>query len=601
MANIVLNKKLSLCFFLLIICMANLFASDIDVSAYVDENTVGINDTFKLYIEISGSITSSFEQPLLPNIPFQNLGMSQSSSTSISVINGKMTSVKKQIYIYTLKPQNMGTFSIPAITIKIGKDTYKTNGVNITVAEQGTTKQNQPTQRTTQTTNFKTSGQINNEDIVFIAIPSKTSLYKNETFYVDYTIYTRYNLQPTRLGDEPSFNGFWKEDISGNANIEMKETTWNGQKYYSIHLRRLALAPNKTGTLTIPSQTLYADVIIPSNNFFSFADRRSISVQTSPIKITVNELPAPPKGVEFSGAVGDFKISSNLSQTQLKAGESATLTITVSGNGNLRQTNNPVFPDVSNLRVLGPETDTQHNINNEANTAKRVLKYAFLPQDEGFYNIPSIDFTYFNPIKKQYITLQTSEFKLQAERGNIVVSTYSNQKMINAEGSDIGFIVTNLRFSGFKILFKETWYWGLILFSIISIPAHYFYKLEQDKLSNNLEYFRTRKAKRVLKKYLKNTSFAYKHQQNNQFYDSAYKGILQYLTDKLSIPRGSTQTSILSDLREKISDKEQIEKLESFLNKCTEYKYSSSSVDNVDIHNDYFDLKNIVDGLTKQL
>ncbi|HPK41367.1 MAG TPA: hypothetical protein PKZ69_07060, partial [Candidatus Cloacimonadota bacterium] len=129
----------------------------------------------------------------------------------------------------------------------------------------------------------------------------------------------------------------------------------------------------------------------------------------------------------------------------------------------------------------------------------------------------------------------------------------------------------------------------------------YFYKLEQDKLSNNLEYFRTRKAKRVLKKYLKNTSFAYKHQQNNQFYDSAYKGILQYLTDKLSIPRGSTQTSILSDLREKISDKEQIEKLESFLNKCTEYKYSSSSVDNVDIHNDYFDLKNIVDGLTKQL
>nr|HPM02774.1 BatD family protein [Candidatus Cloacimonadota bacterium] len=87
---------------LVIICtfiMNGLIASDVSVSAYVDQNKIGLNDIFQLYIEISASDISNIEQPLLPNIPFENLGVSQSSSTSISIINGKMTSVKKKTYI----------------------------------------------------------------------------------------------------------------------------------------------------------------------------------------------------------------------------------------------------------------------------------------------------------------------------------------------------------------------------------------------------------------------------------------------------------------------------------------------------------------------
>ena len=95
-----------------------------------------------------------------------------------------------------------------------------------------------------------------------------------------------------------------------------------------------------------------------------------------------------------------------MSQLKLKAGEAATLTINISGKGNLRQTSNPVFPNITNLRVLGPEVETRHNEENEANKASRTLKYALLPQDEGLYNIPAVNFVYFDPAKKRYISSQ---------------------------------------------------------------------------------------------------------------------------------------------------------------------------------------------------
>jgi len=582
------------------ICLASLYSSEAEFSAYVDQSKVSKGQVFKFYIEISGDDIPKVEQPLLSNIPFENLGVSQSSSTSISIINGKMTSVKKQTYIYSLQAQELGTFTIPSIVIKAGKQTYKTNEVNITVTEAKTTAQSQQNNKPVQPDGFKASGQMNEDDIVFIAVPSTTNPYRNESFVVDYIIYTKYNIEPTRLGDEPSFSNFWKDDISG-SHTRMEETIWKGEKYYSILIRRLVLSANKSGSLQIPSLTVYADVIFPSRSFWGFADRRSISLQSKAINIKVKDLPIVPNDLEFSGAVGDFKVVSNLSQLKLKAGEAATLTINISGKGNLRQTSNPVFPNITNLRVLGPEVETRHNEENEANKASRTLKYALLPQDEGLYNIPAVNFVYFDPAKKRYISSQISSYKLEVERGNVILSTANNQKLISSEGSDIGFIITSLSKENYSILFRSAWYWIFVILLILSIPIYYFYKKEQDKLATNVEYLRNRKAKRVLKKYLKDTSFAYKHQQSSQFYDSAYKGILLYLTDKLTIPRGSTQSNIMIDLKKKIEDEALIKDLESFLNECTEYKYSVGANSSVNLDKDYIALKNIVDGLTKLL
>ncbi len=579
--------------------MNGLIASDVSVSAYVDQNKIGLNDIFQLYIEISASDISNIEQPLLPNIPFENLGVSQSSSTSISIINGKMTSVKKKTYIYSLQPQKKGTFNIPSISVKAEGKIFKTNGIQIIVNEGSSQRQN-PTPNRPQASQFKTSDRINEEDIVFVAEPSKRSVYKNESFIVDYTLYTRYNLQLDRLGEEPVFNGFWKEDISGDGNIKMIETTWQGKKYYALHIRKLILSANKAGNLQIPSLTLFADVALPATGFFGFSQSKSITLKSKPVNIAVSDLPKVPTGLNFSGAVGQFDINTKLNPKTVKAGETATLTITISGTGNLNQMNNPEFPPVTNLKVLGPESENKKD-GNKANQITRIFRYAFLPQDEGLYSIPAIEFIYFDPVQKKYVNKTSPEYKLQAERGNIVLTTTNNQKIISSEGSDIGFIVTDLNFIDFPVLFKSGIYWLAILLLVLSIPAHYFYKLEQDKLSSNLDYLRHRKASSILKKYLKDASFAYKHQQDNQFYDSSYKGILQYLTDKLAIARGSTKNEIFDTLKQHLDNEQLYIQLNHFMDKCTQFKYMPGTEGQNDLREDYQHLKNLVNELTKHI
>lgn len=588
-----MNRFQYLIMILLLVLFTQLF-SDVEVTAFVNKNKIGINDRFLLSIEISGASSADIEQPLLPNIPFENLGMSQSSSTSITVVNSKMTSIVKKAYIYTLQAQQTGSFKIPPITVKVSGKVYKTNGIDLEVSKESATNARQNASNKSNS-GFKNSANINEDDIIFVAKASKTNLYKNESFVVDFILYTKYNLQLDRLGEEPNFSGFWKEDISGKGNIQMEESSYNGKKYYALNIRKLLLSPNKTGQLKVPSLKIFADVILPSSGFFGFPSTRSINVSSKPLTINVKDIPK--SSPDFSGAVGKFNIHSSINPNTLKAGETATYELVISGNGNLNQVINPVFPEISKLKVLGPETE----LNNQSNQSEKKLKYSFLPQEEGLYSIPSVSFIYFDPERSNFVELKTPEYKLQVERGNVVLTTSNNQKVVSAEGSDIGFIITDFQLNKYKLLVQTSVFWMFIFVIILTIPLHYFYKLEQDKLSSNLDYLRNRTANRILKKYLNEASFAYKHNQKDQFYDSAYKGILQYLTDKLSISRGSTKTEIFEQLKLHLPDDNLYDELNQFLENCSAFKYMPNTENISNLHRDYHHLRNIISDLTRKI
>lgn len=588
-----MNRFQYLIMILLLVLFTQLF-SDVEVTAFVNKNKIGINDRFLLSIEISGASSADIEQPLLPNIPFENLGMSQSSSTSITVVNSKMTSIVKKAYIYTLQAQQTGSFKIPPITVKVSGKVYKTNGIDLEVSKESATNARQNASKKSNS-GFKNSANINEDDIIFVAKASKTNLYKNESFVVDFILYTKYNLQLDRLGEEPNFSGFWKEDISGKGNIQMEESSYNGKKYYALNIRKLLLSPNKTGQLKVPSLKIFADVILPSSGFFGFPSTRSINVSSKPLTINVKDIPK--SSPDFSGAVGKFNIHSSINPNTLKAGETATYELVISGNGNLNQVINPVFPEISKLKVLGPETE----LNNQSNQSEKKLKYSFLPQEEGLYSIPSVSFIYFDPERSNFVELKTPEYKLQVERGNVVLTTSNNQKVVSAEGSDIGFIITDFQLNKYKLLVQTSVFWMFIFVIILTIPLHYFYKLEQDKLSSNLDYLRNRTANRILKKYLNEASFAYKHNQKDQFYDSAYKGILQYLTDKLSISRGSTKTEIFEQLKLHLPDDNLYDELNQFLENCSAFKYMPNTENISNLHRDYHHLRNIISDLTRKI
>jgi hypothetical protein len=566
------------------------------VSAYSDHNNVSKGEVFQFIVEISGASLSDINQPLLPNIPFQNMGVSTGQSSSISVINGKVSKSQKSTFSFSLRAIDSGRFIIPPVNVKIGDKNYKTNTVEINVTKNS--KKNNSSN--SDNSSFATSENISDNDIFIVSDLSKTTVYKNEPIFLNYIIYTKYNLKFDRLGEEPNYNGFWKEDLTENNIVTLQETKYKGQKYYKAVLRTLMLSPNRSGILTVPSFSLYVDAYVGSSGFWGFTNAKSLKLTSKPIQIKAIDLPDTPANSDFSGAVGSFKIDSMLNPKSLKAGETALLTLTIKGSGNLKQSANPTLPPVSKLKVLDPEVENSVDNSNGNYVSIRTIRYPVLPQEEGFYQIPSLKFTYFDPEKRDFITLSTEDYKIQVEKGNIVL-TGNNLEKSSKEGSDIGFIKTNISLKPYKITFQNFYFWFFIALIFLSIPAHYLYKLEQDKLSSNIEYLRNRTASKILKKYLKEANIAFHHHHADLFYDNAQKGVLLFLADKMGISRGSTQAEIIEALSNQISDQNLFNEIVHFIEKCSKYKYMPVSDNEKSIRSDFHQLKLIVNRLTKVL
>ena len=105
-------------------------------------------------------------------------------------------------------------------------------------------------------------------------------------------------------------------------------------------------------------------------------------IRTEPLSVTVKPLPPFDGKGQFSGLVGAFQIQSQVDKTTLNVGESATLSVTVSGTGNIMDAAAPeiAIPDAfKTLQGCAPgEYPTRHervyrgkSVSNGAGSVKR--------------------------------------------------------------------------------------------------------------------------------------------------------------------------------------------------------------------------------------
>ena len=133
------SKQIFISIFLHLTCLfvgTNVMASQLKADAVVQEDSVYVGQPFLFQIQISGD-----DQPEQPDLSILNeflveyQGGSQNNSSSITIINGKMTKNVKQGYVfsYQLTPKQTGTLTIPAIQIKANNQILKTRPIHINV------------------------------------------------------------------------------------------------------------------------------------------------------------------------------------------------------------------------------------------------------------------------------------------------------------------------------------------------------------------------------------------------------------------------------------------------------------------------------------
>jgi BatD DUF11 like domain len=583
---------------ILIMIFQFLLSQELEVDAYVDQTKIGTSDQLTLTLEISGEKANNVRTPQLPAIKgFRVSGPSSSSSSSYSMINGKMKSEVKQKYTYTLIPKKTGNFLIPPISVRFGKQTYTTDPINIKVVE-GSAEPTPPTSSRLSNNRNSNNSTTNLEDNLFVRTKiSNKSPYKDEPILVEYTLYSRYDISNLSFGNDPAFTGFWKEDVFTPTQINFSRGNLDGMVYNTMLMRSIALFPTKTGILEIPALELLIDIRTQSNSFFDFGSTKRYSIKSKPEKIKVKELPDFGKPSDFINAVGNFNVSSQISESQLKVGDSFTYTLKLTGKGNLKQFDIPKLPEIKHLRFLEPEITT--NIDKDMISGSKTIKYLVIAQEKGTFDIPAIEFSYFNVQKQKYETKRSKQFKITVAEGEgSFIASSTAQSTVTQEGRDIGFIIRSDEIQHFKIYFDSILFWFIFFGILITIPFAVFYTNEQQKLVGNIDYQRQKQAAKILKRYMKQaTEMADKA--DAEFYAAAQTGLSSYLADKLRINRGSTTDQIYSEISSKDISDEMKQRIKDIFEKCNQARFMPGGFSKENIEADFKLMKEIVSDLAR--
>jgi hypothetical protein len=113
--------------------------------------------------------------------------------------------------------------------------------------------------------------------------------------------------------------------------------------------------------------------------------------------------------------VGQLAFEAQIDRSAVEVGNGLTLTLTVRGAGNIAVMDAPElsFPGV--FEVYEPEVESSLNRSGAMLTGVKTFTYLIVPRANGDYELPALDFTFFNTRTRQYETITRGPFPIRVE------------------------------------------------------------------------------------------------------------------------------------------------------------------------------------------
>jgi hypothetical protein len=383
----------------------NALAQDFSAQAAVETDSVTLGEPLQFQIQVSGSdAPDEPDTSAITEFTVTLTGRGNNSTSSVSIINGRMTQDVRKGYLfnYQLVPKRTGTLTIPPITVKDGTNTTATQPVSITVGA------------AQETDDFKLRMEL-----------AKSEIWAGESVELDFTFYFKASLEQPQLrlpiADRPGF-AVREVEITNGQDTEMLD----GKEYQIIKARRI-LIPQNPGHYPLEPATLsfraVAGYRIQQDRFWGrqqVPNYRNFVIPSNPLELTVRELPTQGRPPGFSGHIGSFKITSSASPTTVNVGDPITLTITLSGPSYLQGIDLPPLQKqaelATNFRLPAERSPGQVQGNSLRFTQTIRVARA------GVTEIPAVELPYFDPASGSYKIARSTPIPLQVSETRVVTA-----------------------------------------------------------------------------------------------------------------------------------------------------------------------------------
>lgn len=516
-------------------------------------------------------------------------GPATSTMQSYQVVNGVATSSASTDYTFTYRADKAGTVTVPAVSITADGKHLSSRQTSFTILPPDKSQQNQqaygrggaqvPQQNRQQSSDFN----VGKDDVIVRIILSRSQAYEQEALECTIKLYTKYNISSFMPKTQPSFDGFLIEDLNVQAYLGEREH-YNGSNYYTAVLKRCLLYPQRNGKLTINSGQYDLTVIrqIVINDWpFPRTVEQEHNIQVNSNSASVNVLPLPqPQPAGFNGAVGHFSIDSRIVGNNFRTNEAATMIHTISGTGNIKYLKEPAIDFPSEFELYSPRIENNARVSGNNMTGTMTAEYTFVPQSVGKFKIGADKFVYFDPAKKDYVTLTTPEYEIDVKQGVSAPSssgTGADKQDIKAKNTDILHIKLGDKNpqKQHSFIINSWWYWTLYIILALALAGTIMVTARNMKAAADTTGRKLARANKVAKKRLKIAGDQLRQQQYDKFYEELLKALWGYLSDKLSLPASQlSRDNIAAILKEYGTSSELIDKLMSVIDECEMSRYT---------------------------
>lgn len=352
---------------LLALCCIASVANAAQVRAWLDRNSMQLGETVTLNVEVSDDATAAQPDFSVLKNDFNVLGTQ--SSTSMNIVNG--TASSKLLWAVGLEPKQVGTFTIPALSVA-GAQTQPLT----LVVQPGSTS----------------SGKAGDDVFLEVSVEPKTP-YVQQQIRLTLKLFYALNLTDGVVED-PHGEGLIAhklgQDAAYTADVESRR--------YHVLERHYALSAEKSGALTLGPIMFRGHAVNP-NDINSFFNRgRAITAQAPAVALDVHARPAssgtdtwlPAQSLSLTAEGMD-------ATTQGRVGEPLTLTLRTKAQGlGFEQLPELKLPKIDGADIYPDKETTQNKDDGTWVYGERERKFAIVPNREGTLHIPPLSLSWWD-------------------------------------------------------------------------------------------------------------------------------------------------------------------------------------------------------------
>src|SRR6266542_1288454 len=506
-------QRIFIAIFVALACTPFAFADSPNVTAVLSSSETVVGETVELQIKVTGpGDARPPEEISIDGLEIHATGQSRQFEIHNFATRSSVT------YNYTILPLRAGRFSIPPQTVRAGGSLLRTPELTLNVADSPGRSSSARPSRGAQSQSVRAS------DLVFaeLIVPKETA-YVGEIVPVQIRMGFDPRLRP-RLIEPPEITGqgFTAQKLQESG---QNSETINGRPY-DVVTYEAAIAAARTGKLEVGPVKAKAQVLVPrprsaprsrsrspfdlfdlddpfsdpffSNPFAQIGERREIEIKSEPVALEVKPLPpkAPPS---FSGAIGNFTMTTDAKPKSVQVGDPITVTTAISGRGNFDRVNAPVVEDERGWHKYPPSSKFKQD--DEVGISGTKTFETVLSPNEKKQSLPLLAFSYFDPVKEQYVTVRSEPIAISVQGAAAAPNVAATQPgssppatatrpapatQSTAKPQDILYQLTERpRFmESFAPIYTRRVFWGAQLIPLLALIGFAVWKIRRAKINN---------------------------------------------------------------------------------------------------------------------